>query len=205
MQYSNARKGIGLIFSAAILELIASIFSGLVLVLAKYDGLSVLFLIVFSLVALVMVIVAAIQYIRGIAIASRDEYNFKQAILFVVFEIIFVVISAILTSLKITEIPFADFISSAFECLVVIFICYGISSIFRSLGKDELAKKGISTATIYVIAFLLGKCIQMLVSTGAFSPIDIAVDIIAIVVFLVLDIVAYIKFLVYLGKARNEI
>lgn len=204
MQYSNARKGIGLIFTAAILELIASIFSGLVLVLTKYDGLSVLFLIVFSLVALVMVIVAAIQYIRGIAIASRDEYNFKQAILFVVLDIIFVIIDAILLTFDIT-IPFANFISSAFECLIVVFICYGISSIFRSTGRDELAKKGISTATIYVIAFLLGKCIQMLVSTGAFSPIDIAVDIIAIVVFIVLDIVAYIKFLVYLNKAKNEV
>lgn len=204
MQYSNARKGIGLIFTAAILELIASIFSGLVLVLTKHDGLSVLFLIVFSLVALVMVIVAAIQYIRGIAIASKDEYNFKQAILFVVLDIIFVIIDAILLTFKIT-IPFANFISSAFECLIVVFICYGISSIFRSTGRDELAKKGISTATIYVIAFLLGKCIQMLVSTGAFSPIDIAVDIIAIVVFIVLDIVAYIKFLVYLNKAKNEV
>ncbi|MBQ0097786.1 MAG: hypothetical protein KBS62_02455 [Oscillospiraceae bacterium] len=204
MQYSNAKKGIGLIFTAAILELIASIFSGLVLVLTKYDGLSVLFLVVFSLVALVMVIVAAIQYIRGIAIASRDEYNFKQAILFVVLDIIFVIIDAILLTFKIT-IPFANFISSAFECLIVVFICYGISSIFRSTGRDELAKKGISTATIYVIAFLLGKCIQMLVSTGAFSPIDIAVDIIAIIVFIVLDIVAYIKFLVYLNKAKNEV
>ena len=204
MQYSNAKKGIGLIFTAAILELIASIFSGLVLVLTKYDGLSILFLVVFSLVALVMVIVAAIQYIRGIAIASRDEYNFKQAILFVVLDIIFVIIDAILLTFKIT-IPFANFISSAFECLIVVFICYGISSIFRSTGRDELAKKGISTATIYVIAFLLGKCIQMLVSTGAFSPIDIAVDIIAIVVFIVLDIVAYIKFLVYLNKAKNEV
>lgn len=205
MQYSNAKKGIGLIFSAAILELIAAIFSGLVLVLSKYEGLSKFFLAGFALVALVMVIVAAIQYIRGIAIASRDEYNFRQAILFVVFEIIFVIVSVILTSLKITEIPFADFISSAFECLVVIFICYGISSIFRSLGKDELSRKGISTATVYVIAFLLGKCVQMLVSTGAFSPIDVAVDIIAVIVFIVLDIVAYIKFLTYLGKARNEI
>lgn len=204
MQYSNAKKGIGLIFTAAILELIASIFSGLVLVLTKYDGLSVLFLVVFSLVALVMVIVAAIQYIRGIAIASRDEYNFKQAILFVVLDIIFVIIDAILLTFNIT-IPFANFISSAFECLIVVFICYGISSIFRSTGRDELAKKGISTATIYVIAFLLGKCVQMLVSTGAFSPIDIAVDIIAIVVFIVLDIVAYIKFLVYLNKAKNEV
>lgn len=207
MQYSNAKKGIGLIFTASIISIIAELLSGAVLVnttLSLLNGSTTIIVsAVIGIASLVLAIVAAVQYIRGIVIAGRDEYNFKQALWIIIFDLVFSVTTVVLGNFGMAP-EITKFISAAFECLVVVFICYGVSSVFRGLGNEELARKGISTATIFVVVFLLGNCIPLIMA-NAFTALDVTLNFIAVLAYAILSIVAYIKYLLYLNKARKEI
>ena len=211
-EFVNARAGVKKIFSASILEIIAvvcSFLGTLFLTLALIDENGILSLVSVLLIAasFVLLLIAFIFNLIGLKKAGKDESNIEGAFWLAIAGIVVSVLGAILPvvissqSTRISNI--ASVLSGLFEILIVIFVCTGVSNLAAQIGQEALAAKGKRTALTYAIVYALGKSASIIVSWFTESGAQLVVSIIILVVSIVLEILAYIWYITFLGKARK--
>ena len=203
MNLENARKGIRLLYTAAIFELIASIIagSGLFLGFAGLPGL--IGTAVFAFIALVLDIIAFVQNIRGLNFAGKDESYFKYAFWIIIGGIIFAAISAFFSSNG-TLSMITQILDSIMDIASSLLICLGVAKIFTAQGNEEMAQQGTTTAKVFAIAFAIAQIIKIIMSFNS-SSWGLVLGIILSLAVIVLNIVAYVRYLLYLKKASVEL
>ena len=220
MKYPNAAKGVKRIFTAEILGLISSILLvvGFILMIPAVlvaknvaegmEGAAIgatVAMGVFVLIAGVLSIIAFIMNIIGISNASKDEENFKSALLFLILGLVakaasitigrFVKDAAVATGML-------DSASSLLNIFVTIFVISGIVKLADRLNRGDISAKGTNVLKILIAVNVLS-LIASFVASVMGGPVASGVSLVLAIVSAVLSLVQYIMYLSLLGKAKK--
>ena len=219
MKYPNAAKGVKRIFTAEILGLISTILLiiGFVLLIPALvakngaegmEGAAIgatVAMGVFVLIAGVLSIIAFIMNIIGISNASKDEENFKSALLFLILGLVakaasitigrFVKDAAVATGML-------DSASSLLNIFVTIFVISGIVKLADRLNRGDISAKGTNVLKILIAVNVLS-LIASFVASVMGGPVASGVSLVLAIVSAVLSLVQYIMYLSLLGKAKK--
>lgn len=204
MIYENAKRGVGMIYTAEILELIAALLSGAALGL---KDLSPVVGIVGALAALVLVIIAAVKEIKGLSVAGKDEKIYKYALVLVAVWMAASVLSAVLPvifpSMKASPLEFS---SDLINLLVLVNVIQATNVLLRNKGEEAMVKKGNVALSINIVAFCIANALEAYMKTSGLNDEKKAVAFLAIgLVYAVVLLVGYIKYLAYLRKASDKL
>ena len=213
MNFENAHKGIGLLFTGLILEIIAEVLAGVGLIAgASAKSWETIVVLVLVLVAAGVGIASFIQTLRGLIWAKKDEPCFGYALAITIATLVASALASIFGTTGNaggigTTIVAA--LGALFECVTIVLVCDGISNIYRQKGNIARAKEGLNTGIIFVIVYAVAKALEILVTSSiaskGTSTWSATLILILAIVTVVLTIVAFVKFVVYLNRARQEI
>ncbi len=219
MSFPNGYKGVSKLFAAEILMLISSV----ILVVSGGIGIGIASLTaatqltvaavaaigivgILILAASIVVLIAMIIKLVGLAQAGRDERNFKIAFNISIFVLVLAVASAVLKLIMgatsgIDEV--VQLIQRIGEIVVIFLVIGGIQSFATSLGNERIMRRGSAIAWIIAIPYALGAIADMI--PGFFGESSTAVSISGIMTLVggVLGIIGSILYLVYLGQAKR--
>ncbi len=220
MKYPNAAKGVKRIFTAEILGLISSILLvvGFILmipaVLVAKNGAegmegaaigATVAMGVFVLIAGVLSIIAFIMNIVGINNASKDEENFKSALLFLVLGLVakaasitigrFVKDATVATGML-------DTAANLLNIFVTIFVISGIVKLADRLNRGDISAKGTNVLKILIAVNVLSLIASFIASVMG-GPVASGVTLALAIVSAVLSVVQYIMYLSLLSKAKK--
>lgn len=219
MKYPNAAKGVKRIFTAEILGLISSILLVVgfilmipaVLVANGAEGMegaaigATVAMGVFVLIAGVLSIIAFIMNIVGINNASKDEENFKSALLFLILGLVakaasitigrFVKDAAVATGML-------DTAANLLNIFVTIFVISGIVKLADRLNRGDISAKGTNVLKILIAVNVLSLIASFIASVMG-GPVASSVTLALAIVSAVLSVVQYIMYLSLLSKAKK--
>lgn len=222
MRFPKAYQGVKKIFTAEILSLIgavcalvAAIITAVIIVsIVNQSGSSVGYgiegvgLIVLAIASGVLPVIGYIMKLVGMKQAGNDEPRFNQAFIIAIFALILTVLSSVFSSMNVGG-GIADNIVNIFiklaDIFITVFIIGGIQNLAVRIGREDLVDLGskllMTIIIVYVLA-ILGNLVP--VFFGQNDQSQAFVGILGIFVA-ILDIAAYIIFLVYLGKAKKAL
>ena len=221
MSYGSAKKGIGQIFTAEILQLLSAIFILIGSVMAVVGvaavvgggmlesdvavgggvvgGIAGLALSglggIFSLVGFIL-------YIVGVGNAAKDEESFKKAMLFLVVGLVCSVVSAFTGTVANGILKdILTILGDVFQLISAIYVINGIISLAGKVGNVAIEHKGrhtLKTLVIVIVISIVATLISLITSTVA----AVVAGILGIVVA-VMSIIKYFIYLSLLNGARK--
>lgn len=208
MSFPNAQKGVKKIFTGEMLMLIAvvlSTVSGIAMLVggAQENGSGVIAvgLILFSLAAALLTIIALVFSIIGVIQTAKDESLFKGVIIVMLLSLAVVVVSAVFTENQVVA-KLSDVITNISSTITTVLIVIGIGRIAEKLGDDVVFGKGQTLLKIIVWIALLSVIMKAI---AAFTPYTamMVVEIVMMIVTGVLEVVQYFLYLSFLSKAKK--
>ena len=208
MKYPNAFKGVNKVYIAEILTIVILLLVGIAGVLvylpAYQEENSILLSIVggLFLAASVGLLFTYVIKFAGLYKAGRDEYILKVAYYVVLISFLLILTSFILSFFK--ETVFAskivDLVVSFLDIVITIIILFGLISLADKSNQKLMSKKGKRLVVLIIFTFvvsytftLLSKFLPLTNKNGLLMGFSIAA--------LVLEIIAYILYLIYLHKS----
>ena len=213
MANENARRGIGRIYTAEILSIIAAIISIVATVLMtllgaaiKTDGESFnindVISIITLVVGLVIAIVAFFLNLTGIRRASEDEPAFSSALIALIGQIVLSVLSTALSKHSFSE--FLNTAESVCEILVTYFVICGCINLAKRLNKEDVATYGKETIRMIFIVWIAGIILDLISGIlGKGGTVGSIISAILGIAALVCMIITYIMYLRLLRKTIN--
>lgn len=219
MQFTNAKKGISKVFWGAIFELISAVAAGIALslltdaLIGDTGAAGSVIGVILSTGAFVLAILGFIFNLVGLYTAGKDSKYLKDAFTLSIVGLIVALIGGIFSA---TGVDALVIISRALvlfvdilEIGIVIYTCLGTSNLLFERNEDKVAASGSKTAYIFAITFALGAIISMvaILFQASMTTVNVGsvLTVILAIAYIVLDIVAYIMYLVFLGKAKNRL
>lgn len=216
MNFENAKKGIGQIFTAEILQIITIVLLVItaiagVLALGALDAESEgVFLgsgivtLVAGLGGTVISIIAFILNLLGVNNASKDEESFKSAMMWIIIGIIAALVGGFVTTVPVLP-DVLKILVNVTELLVMYYVLMGCKNLALKIRNTEVAESAdkiwkliMVTYIITIIVMIIGLIIS-LVSAGVAGVIIAVLSIVASVI----EVIAYIMYLMMLSKAKN--
>lgn len=221
MSYENAKKGIGQIFTAEILQLVSAIFvligsvaavvgvaaivgGGMLESDVAVGGGAVGGLIGVALTAIggLLSLIGFIMYIVGVGNAAKDEENCKKAMMFLVLGLICSVVGAFTGSVANGVLrSVLSILAEVFQLISAIYVINGIVSLARKVGNAAIETKGRSTLKQIVVVIVIS-IIATLISLIT-SPVAAVVSGILLIIATIMTIVKYFIYLSLLSGARK--
>lgn len=205
MQFPNALEGVKKIYKAEIIALIGGIVGFvaaiLALVGAKSGSVGGLagggFLII---AASVLFIIAFIMNIVGLNKAKPDEENFKNALYMV---LVGIVLSIVVGATKDGTLihTLGESLSNICNLLVNYLVATALLNLANRLGDAAVAQKAKTVRTLLTVVWIIALVLQVIGNTFTAKAGTIAF--ILVLIASVIEIIAYIIYLVLLGKARR--
>ena len=205
MQFPNALEGVKKIYKAEIIALIGGIVGFvaaiLALVGAKSGSVGGLagggFLII---AASVLFIIAFIMNIVGLNKAKPDEENFKNALNMV---LVGIVLSIVVGATKEGTLihTLGESLSNICNLLVNYLVATALLNLANRLGDAAVAQKAKTVRTLLTVVWIIALVLQVIGNTFTAKAGTIAF--ILVLIASVIEIIAYIIYLVLLGKARR--
>ena len=213
MSYENARKGISKVFTSQVLQIIAALCGavagvlGVVAVAGESAGGAIagsIGVVVAGLAALVLSVIGLIMLLVGLNTAGKDSEQIKKAFTISIVNLIVAILFGILKSFTPAWVAnIGDIVATVLGLFVtynVLFGCAGLNS--------DLAEKASSTWKVYMCVIILDIVIvivTLIMGLLGFTAVSVVAATILVVADAVLEIVAYIMFLVFLSKAKNTL
>ena len=205
MQFPNALEGVKKIYKAEIIALIGGsvgfVAAILALVGAKSGSVGGLagggFLII---AASVLFIIAFIMNIVGLNKAKPDEENFKNALYMV---LVGIVLSIVVGATKEGTLihTLGESLSNICNLLVNYLVATALLNLANRLGDAAVAQKAKTVRTLLTVVWIITLVLQVIGNTFTAKAGTIAF--ILVLIASVIEIIAYIIYLVLLGKARR--
>ena len=209
MSFPNAQKGVSKIFIAQILQLIGAIVSIISAVImlagaaavynaATEGAMAVLGVsaIVF-IVSLIVAIVAFILNIVGLVQAQKDDQGFRMALVFSLICIVLSIVSTLLVTANPNVANWMQFVITIFELAVFEYVVVGIMSLAQKLGNQGMVSYGSKVRIIITILYFILLMIRL------FGNMNADFGVIMGVISSILELVMYIAYIIYLGKAKK--
>ena len=207
MNYQNAKKGIGQIYKAELLTIIATIIGiiGAIVFLAAGEkgseggmaagGIPIL-------IAGIMFIIAFIINLVGLSNASKDEPYFKTAWIIALIAIAASVVQSILDMRGIKVEWLFELISNICEILIMIFVITGIGKIADQLGKKKVSRLSRSTMNVTCGVYILSAIVTLIGDLFEAKSMTTVASVIAIIAG-ILSIIAYVYYLRTLSQGSK--
>ena len=207
MNYQNAKKGIGQIYKAELLTIIATIIGiiGAIVFLAAGEkgseggmaagGIPIL-------IAGIMFIIAFIINLVGLSNASKDEPYFKTAWIIALIAIAASVVQSILDMRGIKVEWLFELISNICEILIMIFVITGIGKIADQLGKKKVSRLSRSTMNVTCGVYILSAIVTLIGDLFEAKAMTTVASVIAIIAG-ILSIIAYVYYLRTLSQGSK--
>ncbi len=229
MSFENAKKGIGQIFTAEILQLLAAIFAVIGTVMT-ITGAAAIFGggvagsdtamvggaiggvvgIIMTVVGAIFALIGFILYIVGVGTAAKDEENFKRALICLVLALITSLVAAFTGGIPVLS-GILTILSTLFTLISAISVINGIIVLAGKVNNAAVEKKGQSTLKLVICILVLSIVANVIaLITGAVlgSATDIsaamltgagATIIVSSVMQLIATILNIIQYFVYLS------
>lgn len=201
MKYENAKRGLRMIYTAEIFEMIAfllTVAAGVAALKLSAAALAA------GLIALVLVIVAAIKQFKGLVIARNDEVHYKQALIVLVVwfaaSMLSYVLPMIFPTLESTVSHSLG--SNLLNTLVLVTVVQATNALLKNKENSALVKKGNIVIGINIAAFWLE---NLLSAFAAADELRVGLIVILGLVYVVVFLIGYFKYLSYLKNAADEI
>lgn len=210
MTLPNAYKGVKKVFIAEILQIISLLLTvaGLATLIGAAGVISetgqaeeavgvVATGGVFTLLALVLSILALVLNLVGLKQASKDEPDrMAKAFTCAIIALVLSVIVGVCQYMEWEATGFFSALSSLAQMCTIIFTIMGVSEVTQNIARQDVADMGPKILTIAVVA---------IVASIIVGIVGGQVGGVVAVVALVLMIVAYFVFLVFLGRATSAL
>lgn len=210
--FPNASKGIKNVFRAEILDLISilAVSVGTIFVVCSIATGSIGGILVLSILgilimfgSLVLTIISFVKMLIGLKAAGMDEELFQKALICVIVsfgvEVVAVILSSIVKGSTIGN-DIATIISRIADLAATYFILTGCSNLLEQRLKTRLADKGSNTRNM--IIGLFGISIVFRIIPIFTAPVA---DIIFLILYIVISIIAYVKYLGFLKHASENL
>ena len=215
MQFPNAHKGIGQIFTAEILTLISAILAiiaaaAAVVAMAASEvegaeeavGGFALGAGGFGLVAGVLAIIAFILTIVGIKKASKDEPAFTNALLWLILGIVGAVVQSVGQSNDFVQL-IGSILSSVGSMLSTYYVILGVIKLADRKHDAAVSAKGSRLIKIILAVYILALILTVIEGFAGGTDGGVVVGGVLGIIALILMIVAYILYLSLLSKAKK--
>ena len=217
--FENARKGLGKIYKAEILTILAAIIAIVAAIVMFAMGKVVrteassintadIVSLISMLVALVIGIISFFLNLFGIIAASKDDESFKNALITLFIGIISSVVASILRNKHADIATYFDAINNISELFVMYYVIAGCVNIAVSKKNEALAATGNKTKVIIIVIWAIGLVLNFFKGyfegKGTTTALGVAYIIIA-VVGAIASIVSYIIYLVILRKTIDSL
>lgn len=209
MTFQNGYHGVKKVFTAQILKIISSILmlagSAILLAAASAEMAdSMLFVSLVLLIAgFVVSLIAYIINIVGLHQSGKDDYYMQTAFYFAIFALIINAVSIIFSALNVGG-GVADNISTTFtylcDIVIILHVVRGIGSFAEQLGDEKIISLGNKLFILIAIMITLGAITSLLPVFFGTSDSALKVEGVFALVSSLAMLVAYIVYLVYLGK-----
>ena len=205
MQFPNALEGVKKIYKAEIIALIGAIVGFVAAVLGlvgaqsgSLGGLAGAGILIIAMS--VLFIIAFIMNIVGLNKAKPDEENFKNA-LYMVFAgiVLSIVVGATKDGTLIHTL--GESLSNICNLLVNYLVATALLNLANRLGDAAVAQKAKTVRTLLTIVWIIALVLQVIGNTFTAKAGTIAF--ILVLIASVIEIIAYIIYLVLLSKARR--
>ena len=207
MSYRNAKKGIGQIYKAELITLVAAILGiiGMIVFLASGSAKSTGGMVAGGipvLIAGILLIIAYIINLIGINNASKDEPQFKTALIIALIALISSAIQSIMETRGIKAELIFDAIANVCEVLIMIYVISGIGKIAKKLGKKKVSRLSKNTINVTCGVYVLGFIANLISDIFKAKSMMTVAAVIAIIAG-ILMIVAYIYYLRTLSQGSK--
>ena len=209
MVNENAKKGIGRIYNAEILSILAAIIAIVATVLLTLFGKAVasegksfnitdVISVISMIIGLVLAIVSFFLSLTGIRIASDDEQSFSSALVALILQVVFSVLKAIFGSKSIAgALGTAENIA---EILVTYFVIQGCINLAKKLKNQEVEALGNNTLKLIIIVWLASILLDIISSFVGSGNVGSVIGAILGIAALVCTLISYILYLKLLRK-----
>ena len=215
--YENAKNGIGKIFTAQVLAILGVICTFVAAIFAAVTATAVsenlsggalggsIGLALFTLASVVFLVLAYILELVGLNKAGKDEPLIKKAFVAAIFGLILsIVLGTLATATTISWlIDIKDICNFIISLIIVHHVTYGVANICPSISDKAMNVWKVYMATI-ILAIVVNIVTIVLSLLGLYTSSAILVLVFAIV-DAILQLVAYVMFVSFLGKAKKEI
>ena len=217
MTFPNAYEGVKKIFTAQILEIIASVVAvaagiaaAVFIAAANSDAAGAAIgsgtgMLVFGLGASVLGIIALILTLVGLKRAGIDEDSFRQGFITAIIVLALKIAYGILSSVAGTTI-FDDMvlgIANILEVGVTMYVIRGIGNLAEQLGDYDMTKKGNNLFLVYAIILVISTILRFVGSIVSANSVAAIVAAVIAIIAGIGSVVAYIIYLVYLSQAKK--
>lgn len=210
--FPNASRGIKNVYKAEILDLysILAVVLGTIFIVCSIATGSIGGVIILSILgilitigSLVLSIIAFVKMLTGLKAASADDDTFRKALICVIVSLGVEIIAAILSSFVKSAVgnDIASIISRIADLAATYFILTGCSSLLQQRGESQLATKGKNT--LNMILMLFG--ISILFRIIPIFVLSLVGDIIFLILYAIVSIIAYVKYLAFLKHAAENL
>ena len=214
MKYPNAAKGVQRIYIAELLKLIAyfsliaaaTIFiisllsSGVEEVSEVFMNSSVIVSIVLLVIFVVLYLISFIMNLIGFINAFRDDENFKTALIFLIINIVFTIVSVFIISGGFASILYS--LATLSDTLATIFVIAGGVNLANQLEYGDVSKKGANVIKLIIIMEAISFVITF-ITTFMNGSASSMIALIFVLATFVLSIIKYVMYLSFLSKTRK--
>ena len=197
MRFPNAQAGVKKLYTAQLLELIA-VACGLIGAIGLAAG-SATLLLIFSIIAAVLSIIAFILEIVGLGQAQKDDNLFRMAFFCVIAGIVFTVIGVIVAGSPVVS-AILTLLGAIASFLIIFFVIKGIQSVAEKLGDSALVAKAKRLFMIIVITYIASFVINFVATLLKANP---AVITVAGILAIIAAIVEIISIFLYIGLLKH--
>lgn len=202
MKFKNALNGISKIFTAEILDLIATFVIGItsIFLLVPDKNVALLSAGTLASIAGILMIIGAILNLVGIIQASKDERSFKAVIYLMILGVVLAIVSGFFNNIpKISEISQAA--GQIIDVLVSVLVILGFGNIAKQLGNTNIENKAQTLFKIIIVINII--IIAARVALVYKNNLANVVAIVLMIVALVLGVVQFIMYLSFLSKTKK--
>lgn len=189
MNYPNAAKGLKMMFWAEIAAIIAAVFAVIPLI---------------GIIGSLATIACSVISIVGVYTAGKDDEGYKKAFMFTIISLIAAVLGACLGFIPVAGtilVSLASIACAIFDLLVTYYVITTSVNIFRGIGANEVADKGMNVWKLVMFCTVAGVILSLL----ALIPlINIIAGVLAVVVAII-ELVANILYLIFLYKGYKAL
>ena len=215
MRFPDAFSGVKKLFTAEILQIIGVVAMGLSAIFLVLLGTSIdadnavtglgsfALMSIFAIGGVVVLIIAAILELVGLAKAGKDNKNFSYALYCVIVGIVFVIVGSFFQSSNPTVYSMCESANKILDLISTILIIQGVMNLADNLGDTEMVVKG-----AFIFKVIMGIYIFAIIGSITYAfmyPFLFLrfIGVICMCVSLVLTVVSYVLFIAYLARAKK--
>ncbi len=207
MHITNVKKGVGILFIAAILELVSELIAGAVMLVPE-DGNWLKISMAISILSLVILIISGILDILGLKTAAKDEMHFFDPVPIVYAMIAICAVNIIVGFFNVIFAVgiVAGHAVSVLDISIAVFICINVSRIFEKQNNMEMAKEGIKVSILHIIIFTITKGIVIFVELNrADTAWSLALCVALVAVYYILTCYGHFELIRYLYYTKKSL